>query len=288
MANEDDFLLQITSPRPALGGAYQIGETEGSWQRLEPIISPVQLRAFHLMGIPLVSAIRNPITGRNDVWTDDILKEYINRAVAIAEFDTSLIITPTKFAEKHPFDKSEYESLGYFRVRQRPVSSVEAIKVTPSNDQDVYIVPTEWIEGGYLHYGQINIVPLTLAITAGTVVPNTATAGGALFLSIFGHKWWIPAFWKIEYTAGFKDGKVPTIINELIGTIAAMEVLSGLAATYAKNQSASISMDGASQSVSTPGPNLFKVRMEELADKRKRLTTKLKALYGAGIIVSNV
>lgn len=284
-----DEFFPLGKPRQALGETYQIGEVEGSWQRLEPILSPAQLRAFHLFGIPLVSVLRDPFTGARAVITDDLLKQYIDRSVALAELETGLIITPTKFIERHPFDKAEYEALGYFRTRQRPVTSVEGIRVTPANDIDVYMVPTEWIEGGYLQYGQINIIPLTLALSSGgTVVSTQSAAGGALFLAIFGYMHWIPAFWKIEYTAGFKDGKVPTILNELIGTIAAMEVLSMLAATFAQNQGASLSLDGVSQSISGPGPNIFAVRLGELGDKRKRIVTKLKALYGAGIIVGNL
>src|SRR6185369_13911889 len=106
------------------------------------------------------------------------------------------------------------------------------------------------------------------------------STGGAFFLSILGNRQWIPAYWKITYTSGFKDGMVPRVINELISTIAAMEILSQLAATYARVQSHSLGIDGLSQSVSTPGPAVFQVRIQELTDKRKALVGKIRAKYG--------
>jgi hypothetical protein len=277
-----------TGSKKTTGDVFKVGQVEATWQRLEPLLSPEKLVALHLFGIPLVSAIRNPITGKQDVMTPDLLKMYIERAVNNAELETGLTFMPTRYEEKKPFDKFAYESFGYFMLKQRPVASLERITVTPSNEVDVYEVPLEWVEAGNLQYGQVNLIPLTLAITSGTVVPVSSTAGGALFLSIFGHKTWIPAFWKVSYTAGFPDGKVPAVVNELIGTMAAQEILSMLAVTYSKNQSASLSLDGVSQSVSTPGPNVFKVRMDELEEKKQRIIGKLKALYGLKLFSSHI
>jgi len=277
-----------TESKGNVGDLYPIGATETVTQYLQPIIDPEHLKMFHLFGIPLVSAIRDPITGRQQAMTDPILKGFIERAVALAESETQIAILPVQLKEKHPFDKCAYESFGYVQLRGKPVASVESITVTPANEEDIYTVPMEWVEGGNFSYGQVNVVPLTLAINSGTVVPTSATAGGALFLSIFGHKHWIPAFWKVVYTAGFPNGKVPGIINELIGTIAAMEILSVLGATYGRSSGASISMDGISESVSSPGPNIFQVRISELNDKRKNIVQKLRSAYGLKFISSNV
>lgn len=270
-----------------LGAVFPDGGVASDWKRSEPLITAEQLRSFHLFGIPLVSAIRDPITGRAQVMTDPLLTQYIIRAVSLAESDIMMDIFPVQYQEKHPFDKHLYDSFGFFNVMHRPVASIEALHVTPSNDVDVYQVPLDWIETGNLHKGQINIIPLTLALTNGSPTPPQA-AGGAVFLSIFGHKPWVPALWKVTYTSGFPDGMIPRLVNELIGTIAAMEVLSMLATTYARNTSTSLGIDGMSQSIGTPGPNLFRVRMEELGDKRQRLIGKLKAAYGTKLFSGNV
>ena len=109
-----------------------------------------------------------------------------------------------------------------------------------------------------------------------------------MFLNILGQKPWVPAFWGIEYTTGFQNGQVPVIVNDLIGTIAAQRVLSMLAATYARSNSTSLSIDGMSQSISTPGPQVFKVRLDELAEQRKLLTNKVKKLFQQKFIVGNI
>lgn len=278
-------MADYTNSKFPPGEVFPDGAVAQGWERTEPLITPLELREFHLWGLPLQSAIRNPITGKADILTDPTLQRYIERAVAIAELETGIDIFPTRYSEKHPYDKVEYESFGYFRVHHRPVASVDSMTVAPSSGQDVFTIPKEWIENGNLVKGQINIMPYTVNIM-GTAVP--ATAGGAAFLMLMGQQPWIPAFWRIEYTTGFKDGKIPRVLNELIGTIAAIEVLSMLATTYSKSTSTSLSIDGLSQSIGTPGPELFKPRLEELKEKRQALVGKLKAMYGLKLFSGNV
>lgn len=263
-------------------------DSAGGWSRSAPLITPEEVRRKHLFGIPLVSGTKDPVTKRAMVLTPDDIRDKIDDSVAMVEAETGLVLFPTQFEEKHAFDVQEYQSFGYFRLKKRPVTSIERMLVTPSNDIDVYEVPLDWVETANLHMGQVNIIPLTIALSKqGTLIPTSA-AGGAVFLAIFGYKSWIPAFWKIKYTAGFPSAKVPKVINELIGTVAAMEILSQLAATYAKNSSGSLSIDGLSQSVSTPGPEIFTKRLKDLADKRLLLTKKLKAMYGTTLFSGNV
>jgi hypothetical protein len=261
--------------------------TDTAWNRLEPLVTADQVRTQHLFGIPLYSAIRDPRTNQPQEMTDDIIRVIIERAVSIAEMETGLDIMPVQRAEKHPFDRAEYESFGYFRTLHRPVASIEALKVVPSNNVPVYDVPLEWVEVGSLPMGQINIVPLTVATNMSGYQP-VQSAGGAVFLSIFASRTWMPGFWEITYTSGFVDGKLPKIVNELIGVIAAMEVLSMLGATYARTNSTSLGIDGMSQSVSTPGPQVFLARLQDLETKRKWITSKLKAKFGLRLFSGNV
>lgn len=281
--------IYTDSKGPASGGAvFPENAIDGAWSRCEPLLTPGQLRTRHLFGIPLVSFIKDPITGKAQVMTDEILKDYIVRAVSIAESDTHMDIMPLQRDEKYPFDKQEYESFGYFKINHRPVASIELLSIRPATNQDVYVVPLEWVETAYLPRGQINIIPLTIAISpvGNTPVPVQGT-GGAIFLSIFANKPWIPAFWNIRYTSGFPDGCIPTIVNELIGTIAAMEVLSSLAATF-RITSTSLGIDAMSQGVSGPGPTLYQVRFAELKEKRERLIAQLKAMVGLKLFSQNI
>lgn len=282
-------MADYSNSKGAFGGVYPETSVGGAaWKRTEPLITPQQLRRRMLLGIPLVSFMKDPITGKPIVVTDDDLQDFIVRAVAMAETETGATIFPEQFNEKQPFDRNEYESFGFFKLMKRPVSSVEEFAVTPANNIDVFSVPLDWVETSYLVRGQLNIVPLTIALTAGGGVVNSQGGGGAVFLSILGNKPWVPAFWRIKYTAGYPDGAIPIIVNELIGSIAAMDVLSQLAATYARSSSASLSVDGLSQSVSTPGPQIYVQRCQELAETRKKLVKKIKTMVGLNIFSGNV
>lgn len=279
-------MADYTNSKSGPGGVFPDNATETTWNRLEPLITAEQVRYRHLFGIPLVSAMKDPLTGKAQVMTDDLIKDTIDRSISMAESDTGLDIFPIRQKEKHPFDRNEFNSFGYFRVEHRPVATIDKVTMTPSNNVDIYSVPLEWVETAYLPRGQINIIPLFAA--TGYNSPVATGNVGAAFLAVLGSHQWVPAFWQIEYTSGFPDGLLPKIVNELIGTIAAMEVLGLLAATYAKSSSHSLGIDGMSQSVSTPGPALFDQRIGLLADKRKMLAKKLKTQYGLNLFSSNV
>lgn len=268
------------------GSMFPDNAVESSWARTEPLVTPEQIRHRHLFGIPLVSAMKDPLTGRAMVYTDDLIKDTIDRAIAQVETDTGLDIFPLRVKEKHPWHQQDYQSFGYLRVERRPVASIEKMSIVPPNGQELYTIPNEWIETAYLSKGQLNLIPLGNAIAYGT--PAQIGSGGALFLNVFANQPWVPAFWQIEYTSGFPDGLVAKSVNELIGVVAAMEVLSALAATYGKSSSHSLGIDGLSQSISTPGPQIFTQRMTELADKRKSITKKLKTQYGLSLLSGNV
>jgi len=283
-------MADFTNNKPTIGDVFPSGAVDSSWVRTEPLITPEKLIRKHLFGIPLVSGMKDPVTGRAARLTNDDLADYIDTAVGLAELETGLTIFETQFKEKHAWDRQEYDSFGYFRLDQRPLSAVQKITVNLSSNDDIYEVPLQWVEIGNAKFGQLNIIPLTIALTgSGNPVAIPTTAGGALLLSIFqGKSQWVASFWQIVYTAGFPDGQLPKVVNDLIGTIAAMEVLSQLASTYGKSSGSSLSIDGASQSVSTPGPEIFTKRMKDLADKRQMLTGKLKNLYGLKFIANNV
>lgn len=265
------------------GKVFLDNELESVWGRLEPLIDPLKLKARHLFGIPLVSQIRDPITKQQMVMTDEILKDYIDMAISEAEAETHLVIFPTQFDVKHPFDRAEYQSFGYFKTLHRPLASIEALTVRASDGNDLFSVPLIWIDPGGLPYGQINIIPLTVAVSA-TGLITSPTAGGSLFLSILAQQPWIPSFWSIKYTAGFPNGNVPRLVNMLIGIIAAMKILGSLGATFGKTTSASLSIDNASQAVSGPGPNIYQIRIAELQKERTLLVGKMKSMYGMNFI----
>lgn len=262
------------------------------WDRTGPLVSPKQIREEFLFGIPLVSKMVDPITNKPMVMTDTIIEGHIRRAVSVAEESLKIDIFPVQRYEKHDFDRNRYDAFLWTQVEHRPVSSIEAWQVEASDHTVLYTIPQDWIEVGGMIRGRLQCVPLTAAFlgTGGTTVTGGtfSSAGGIFYLSILGLRGNVPMFWKLTYTSGFPEGLIPVEVNEYIATIACMEILGQLAATYATSTSHSLGYDGISQSVSTPGPQLFKIRMDELAEKRKELKNTLKSKFYTKFIMGNI
>ena len=135
---------------------------------------------------------------------------------------------------------------------------------------------------------QYTAIPFTAAIASGGMSVMQTAEGGFAFLALFGHNPWIPSFWFVKALVGYQHGLVPRAVNQFIGTIAAMEILSNLASTWARVTSQSLGLDGMSQSQSGPGPNLFEPRLKFLAEKRRWLLKKLQRNHNLGLIIDNV
>jgi hypothetical protein len=277
-----------TYSKAGLGAIYPDGGFDTTWQRSEALITPERLVRRHLFGIPLVSGSKDPRTGKADVMTPDDIIDHIDRAVGTLELETGLIIFPTQYKAKLPYDRCEYQSFGYFRIEKKPIASIELLTINLSNNQDIFSVPLDWIETAKLHVGQINIIPLTIALTKGGSSATPTTSGGGVLLALMGNAPWLASYFQIDCTLGFKDGMLPKVMNDLIGTIAAMQILSQLASTYGKSTGSSLSIDGMSQSVSSPGANIFTKRYTDLAQERAFLTKKIKVAWGTTLFTSNV
>lgn len=276
-----------TNSKLGLGDVFPDGGGDTSWKRTEPLITPEKLKQRHLFGIPLISGMKDPTTKIAQKMTNDDLIDYIDRAVSLAEIETGLTIFETDYAVSLPWHRENYLQFGYFRIPMRPIQSIESLTVNLSNQEDIFTVPQDWLETKLLHTGQFNIVPLGIFLATGGQGAVT-TAGASVMLTMLGQSHWIPEFWKLKCTLGFPNNNLPKVVNDLIGTIAAIEVLSMLASTFARSTSTSLSIDAMSQSISGPGPGLFKPRIEELEAKRLMLIGKLKAYYGLKLFAGDI
>lgn len=281
-------MADLTNNKEGLGDVFPENSVDVQWNDLQPLITPERLRVEHLLGVPLVSGAKDPNTGKYHIVTDSEIKVFINNAVSLAQLESKVDIMPCQYSEKHPFDRVEYQSWGYFQLRHRPVSSIQELTVTTSDETTIYQIPLAWIDTGQLHQGQLSILPLLMSIRDGQAVPLLSGSGGSAFLALFTSNVWVPSFWRIKYITGFKDGLVPGVINQYIATIAAMELLAAIAATFARSTSTSLGIDGVSQSISGPGGELYNNRLEQLASKRKWLMTRIKAQFGQSIVLGNV
>lgn len=276
-----------TDSKEGLGAQVPDGAVETAWDDTEPLITPSKVRRLHLFGIPLVSGIKNPLTGKADIIDDALIADLVTEAVTLVEAETGLELFPRQHKERHPYDQKAADSFGFAVLRHRPVRSVEQLAIVSSDGSVVWDVPLAWLETGNLHQGQINMLPFAVATAAGVAIPQTGPVAMGLLPSLFRFNW-VPALWTATYTTGFKAGALPRVLNHLVGVVTAMELLAMLAATYARTSSSSLGIDGLSTSVSTPGGDLFTPRLTELGEKRKWMVAKIKRLFNLGFFVDNV
>lgn len=276
------------------GDVYPIHsiQSEDSWTETEPLITPEKVKQLHLFGIPLVSGMIDPTTGKNQVLLPEQIAEHIDYAIGDAELETGLTIVERKFDQPVPFDPQEYKSYGFMQLPIRPISSVEEIVIKIANQPKLWTIPNQWVSKSHLVYGQLNILTVgimgVLTESGNQQVIPDAAGNALLFTALFSKDaYWIPEMFRIKFTAGFPSNKIPKVVNNLIGTIAAMEILSLLASTYTNN-SQSLSVGGLSESSSGPGPQRFDARLKVLEKKRAALTKKLRAQYQLQFFSSNV
>ncbi len=281
--------LTNVSDRPALGNELDNAtDGQGTITRVEALLTPEQLVNRFLPGIPLYSAIPDPVTGvRYHIDDTKLKEEFIPSAIADVEMDTRIHVLPKEISIRLPFDANEYKSLGYFKLKDAPVTEVIELFVADSTLNPIFFIPTTWIEAGGLQKGQVNIIPLQPAFVGGGIVGSADSAGGAAFIALLGARTWVARWWLIQYRAGFQEGRVPRVVNDVVGCRAAIDILSRLAATN-RVASYGLGIDGTSQNILTPGPQVYKQAIEDLELKYKRLVGKMKALFGKRIFSDNV
>lgn len=254
--------------------------TSGLLKRVEPFLTPEQLRSRFLKGIPL--AFPN-----GDVFSDTDLKDRIYLAQNEAELRLKTTITRELRQEKLPFKQQDYRAYIHLKAEQGPLCTIHQLAIVSADKNTIFEIPPEWIETTNFTKGIINVIPLLAAYGVNSVQGAVGNAGIA-FLTVINGLDFVPAYWQIKYTSGIsnKEGSVPAVVNEYIGCIAAIAILSEVAATFI-HTSQSQTQDGISQSSSGPGPRLYMIRIEELEKKQKELEKKLKTVFSQNFFVGN-
>jgi hypothetical protein len=204
-----------------------------------------------------------------------------------AEMLIGRTITREAFKEKLPFDYNLYRAYIHLRAEHGPICSLEQLAIVLSDNNTIFEIPPIWIEAANFSKNLINVIPLLAAYGVNSVQGAVGNAVIA-FLTIIDGLNWVPAYWQIRYTAGLSntEGQVPVIVNELIGVIAAIKILSMLAVLFI-NTSQSLSQDGISQSSSGPGPRIYQLRVEELTAQRNELVNKIRGIFSSKYFVDN-
>jgi len=217
-------------------------------RRTEGILTPQQLRERFLFGVDIFDGDGNELG-------DEILQSYIDMAISELEHDLDLFIVPTPICEEKDYFASDYYGWGYFQLNNIPVIKIDTIQVVYLEDENNEVDPNEvaldiprsWIRLRE-HDGILRLIPNN-RFPARLQVDN----GGSFFPELFRRNSQVPNLWRINYSAGFQDGKIPMVINAAIGLMAAVYALNiaGDLVLGAGIASSSLSIDALSQSINT-------------------------------------
>ncbi len=264
-------------------------ETSGLLRRTEPFLTPELFKIRFLLGLPFYLLGQSAI----ELLKPENLKDRIMMAMNETEGQLGTTITREEFVDKLSFDANLYRSFIHLKPRHSPIISIESLAIVASNDEVIFQVPSVWIETSSISMGYINVVPLLAAFgaTSTTGSPITALSQGAgiAMLAIWGQNGssqHVPGYWQLSYSSGLsnREGQVPVIVNQLIGTNAAINILSQLAMFFFTT-SQSQSQDGISQGSSTLGPRIFALRIEELIKNRDELISKIKGIFAKKYVI---
>lgn len=240
------------------------------------ILSVEELRTNFLFGVDLTDDAGTP-------YPDSLFAFYIESAVSRVEADFDLILKPTVIPEEaHDFHKKDYDKYVLFQLDYRPIVEVQSVRlVLPTNVQVISYNP----ESFNIDYnaGTVEIVPGSGQITLGQT--------GAFLPLVFGGQDYLPRAIRVNYTAGFsdrivrgRDGRIPGLIREYIGMLAAEGPL-GIAGDLlggAGIASQSISLDGLAQSFNTTSSATnsgYGARIIQYQKQRKEARTIIRRAF---------
>lgn len=262
------------------------GLGEPGFDRYGPILSIERFKAEYLFGIPLKSSL----TGEE--ITDETIKQFIRKGIGEVETSVRIPVNPVKIEDRFDFERADDLAFGTRQTTRWPVIKVENLKalwpgrndnlsgVITNGSQEIDY-PTSWVViNGDM--GLFRVVP-----NSGTLVNadvNFLASSAYRSVVLGGLKQW-PNMWRIIYIAGIDFDKVPDVINDLIGTFAAIKLLSQLGPVIFPLAAQSISLDGMSQATTTAGPAWLANRVQELMVERDRLVKQLKSIYGTDMML---
>ena len=271
-------------------GVLNMGQIQPGFERVEPLISVDKLKRQFLFGIPLVSQL----TGEE--MTDDTIKEIIAQAVSDFETATRVPVSPVRIKDRFDFRRPDDLAFSTRQLTRWPVIEVEALhalfpgrmdgrtmpNIDPVNDPENQAAsqeieyPSSWIEieGDS---GLMRIIPKSGSLVNADISFIATTGYRSILLG--GLKEW-PSLWRVTYRAGFDQDKIPGVVNKLIGTFAAIQVISNCYPALSPANSFGIGLDGMSQSIGIQLAQLLMARINDLVQDRDRLINQIKMYYG--------
>lgn len=232
--------------KPVTGGKDGLVFDNTYNKKGEPIVTVEKLRQTYLFGIHIIDR-----TNGNE-FSPEAYQQYIDNAISMLEHYLDISISPVKnMIEYKDYRLNDYAEWGYFQMNNYPIKCVRAMDLVYFRDEDgepvsIQTIPNNWLRL-QAHDGLIRMIP-----NARFPANLQISQSGAFFPEILRSQL-VPHAWRVTYDYGFDPGCVPTLLNQAIGTIAAIQALivgghlilgAGIAGT-------SISLDGLSQSIQT-------------------------------------
>lgn len=249
-------------------------DVEPGMDRYESLLNAERLKSDYLFGIPLTSALTH------ETISNDTLQRFVTRAISLVEHELKINITPVKYEDRYDYNLWDYSKYNYIQLNHWPVLQVESVKGKYPNSVDFIQYPSSWVSI-YGEFGMFQLTPTQGAITQ-FFLTNDATY---LPLLLGSRAQW-PQLWQITYVSGFDNDKIPAMINDIIGTMAALDALTTLAPVIFPYQGYGIGIDGVSQSISTAGPQWLQMRITDLKEKYDHLLNAARSYYNKRILVS--
>ena len=185
-------------------------------KKSEPLITVEQLRARYMFGIHII----DPVTGEE--LPREVYQDYINSAVSWLEHHLDISMTPVnKFVEMKDYRYSDYVNWGFMRLNNIPVRRMRSLTLSYFKDglgqpAAALEIPKNWMRIS-AHDGMIRLLP-NLKFPANLQVNRF----GLLFPEVFSYQM-IPHVWEVIYDHGFDSGRIPPLINQAIGYLAALQ-----------------------------------------------------------------
>jgi hypothetical protein len=239
-------------------------------------ISPQELKDIFLFGISLTDDAGKPFPEQMYEFYIRSAQEWVEKELGGLQLCKKAIVNET-----HDYYINDYISYSFMKLFRYPVLSVESVGIQFPLATNVLEFDPSWyrIESSG---AQVNLVP-----TQGTFSSILLSQGGSFLPLLYQGLQHVPGLFRINYTAGFEQGKIPTLLKEVIGMKAAMGPLNiaGDLVAGAGIASKSLSLDGLSQSIGTTASATNAGYGARILQYNKEVTARMKHLreYYTGV-----
>lgn len=215
----------------------------GVYQRFVSLetLSANFLKEKYLLGLTFVDEAGNE-------YPDDWYEQKIAVALSNFEHHTNLSLVPYPVEnETHDYYIRDYEHYAFIQLYHYPIILLEdtpVIQAVYPTGQVITTFPREWVRADTMK-GQIQLIP-----TQGSLSQVILGQGGSYLPIIYQGLGYLPQLFRVKYTAGFSEGKIPQVFLDAVAKLASIEVLSVMGDTVrpAGVSSQSLGVDGLSES----------------------------------------